>query len=260
MTPWHAHRRNPPPARSVGASVTLPPLDSSALREWERVAAAPVTAGPPMRHGATWPVKGVRLAARALVVAFLPFLVLVKVAVFFYSHQGYSTVLALASGTACTAALVTAYAAWLWHRVTGRVRLALVARRFALPLVVAYCGYALIYLSSANVKSDRVRAYYASLHPLLRIALSTLILADRELVITDLARGPEAYTAMGLAPNDGSLHYVQRDGYAHAADLRTAGRGELKNRLVQAYFWSMGFATLRHVGTGDHLHVELPVR
>jgi hypothetical protein len=22
---------------------------------------------------------------------------------------------------------------------------------------------------------------------------------------------------------------------------------------------SMGFATLRHVGTGDHLHVELPV-
>src|SRR2546425_12972534 len=65
---------------------------------------------------------------------------------------------------------------------------------------------------------------------------------------------------MGLAPNDGSLHYVQRDGYAHAADLRTAGRGELKNRLVQAYFWSMGFATLRDVGTGDHLHVELPVR
>jgi len=26
------------------------------------------------------------------------------------------------------------------------------------------------------------------------------------------------------------------------------------------YFWSMGFATLRHVGTGDHLHVELPLR
>jgi len=202
----------------------------------------------------------VRLAAKALAVALLPFLVLVKVAVYLYSHQGYSTVLALASGTACTAALVTAYAAWLWHRFTGRVRLALVARRFALPLVVAYCGYALIYLSSANVKSDRVRAYYASLHPLLRVALSTLILADRELVITDLARGPNDYATMGLVPNDGSLHYVQRDGYAHAADLRTAGRGELENRLVQAYFWSMGFATLRHNGTSDHLHVELPVR
>ncbi len=213
-----------------------------------------------MRHGATWPVKGVRLAARALVVAFLPFLVLVKVAVFLYSHQGYSTVLALASGTACTAALVTAYAAWVWHRFTGRVRLGLVARRFALPLVVAYCGYGLIYLSSANAKSERVRAYYGSLHPLLRVALSTLIFVDRDVVVTDLARGPEDYAAMGLAPNDGSLHYVQRDGYTHAADLRTASRSELKNVLVRVYFWSMGFATLRHVGTGDHLHVELPLR
>ena len=94
--------------------------------------------------------------------------------------------LALAGGTACTAAVVTAYAALVWHRVTGRVRLALVARRFAPPLVVAYCGYAVIYLSSANAKSERVRAYYASLHPLLRVALSTLILADRDLVVTDV--------------------------------------------------------------------------
>ena len=118
----------------------------------------------------------------------------------------------------------------------------------------------MIYFSSANAKSERVRAYYASLHPLLRVALSTLILADRDLVVTDLARGPESYAAMGLTPNDGSLHYLQRDGYTHAADLRTAGRGVLKNRLVQLYFWSMGFTTLRHVVTGDHLHVELPVR
>jgi len=169
-------------------------------------------------------------------------------------------VLALACGTACTAAIVTAYAALVWHHFTGRVRLALVARRFALPLVVAYCGYGLIYLSSANAKSERVRAYYGSLHPLLRVALSTLILADRDLVVTDLARGPKDYAAMGLSPNDGSLHYVQRDGYTHAADLRTAGRSELKNALVRVYFWSMGFATLRHVGSGDHLHVELPLR
>jgi len=202
----------------------------------------------------------VRLAALGLVVALLPFLVLVKVAVFLYGREGWSTVLALAGGTACTAVVVTAYAAWVWHRLTGRVRLALVARRIALPFALAYSAYAVIYLSSANAKSERVRAYYASLHPLLRVALSTLILADRDLVVTDLARGPEDYATMGLAPNDGSLHYVQRDGYAHAADLRTAGRGMLKNRLVQLYFWSMGFGTLRHTGTSDHLHVELPVR
>jgi hypothetical protein len=240
--------------------VTIPRLDSRALREWERIAAAPVTAGAPARRSGAWPLRVVSLLAMALLVALLPFLVLVKVAVFLYGREDYSTALALAGGTACTAAIVTAYAALVWHRLTGRVRLALVARRFALPLVVAYCGYALIYLSSANAKSERVRAYYAALHPLLRVALSTLIIADRDLVVTDLARGPEDYTAMGLAPNDGSLHYVQHDGYAHAADLRTAGRSELKNALVRVYFWGMGFTTLRHVGTGDHLHVELPVR
>ena len=239
--------------------MTIPRLDSSALREWERIAAGR-TAGAPARRRGAWPLRVVRLAAMALLVAVLPFLVLVKVAVFLYGRGGYPTVLALAGGTACTAAVVTAYAALVWHRFTGRARLALVVRRFALPLVLAYCGYALIYLSSANAKSGRVRAYYASLHPLLRVALSTLIIADRDLVVTDLARGPGDYAAMGLAPNDGSLHYVQRDGYAHAADLRTTGRGVLRNRLVQLYFWSMGFATLRHVGTGDHLHVELPVR
>jgi len=238
--------------------VTLPPIDSSALREWDRIAAGAVTTG--VKRRTAWHLLLLRLVAQALLVALLPFLVLVKVAVFLYTREGYATVLALAGGTACTVAIVTGYAALVWHRFTGRVRLALIARRFALPLVVAYCGYSLIYLSSANAKSERVRAYYASLHPLLRVALSTLILVDRDAVITDLARRPEDYQTMGLPPNDGSLHYVQRDGYAHAADLRTAGRGLAENRLIQLYFWSMGFGTLRHVGTGDHLHVELPAR
>jgi len=183
--------------------LTIPPLHSSAFREWERLAAGPMPVTPPVRRGGAWRLRVLRLAAKALAVALLPFLVLVKVAVYLYSHQGYSTVLALAGSTACAAAVVSAYIALVWHRFTGRVRLALVARRLALPLVVAYCGYALIYLSSANAKSDRVRAYYASLHPLLRVALSTLILADRELVITDLARGPNDYATMGLARTTG---------------------------------------------------------
>ncbi len=240
--------------------MTIPPLDSSALREWDHLAGAATTARPEPRRLGPWTVEVVRLAAKVVLVALLPFIALVKVAVFLYQHEGWPTAFALAGGVACTAAVVTAYGTWTWHRFTGRVRLALIARRFALPLVVAYCGYALIYLSSANAKSERVRAYYASLHPLLCVALSTLILVDRDAVITDLARRPEDYQAMGLPPNDGSLHYPQRDGYAHAADLRTAGRGVVKNRLIQLYFWSMGFGTLRHVGSGDHLHVELPLR
>ena len=240
--------------------MTIPPLDSSTLREWDRLAGAATTARPEPRRLGPWTVEVVRLAAKIVLVALLPFIALVKVAVFLYQHEGWPTSFALAGGVACTAAVVTAYGTRAWHRFTGRVRLALIARRFALPLVVAYCAYALLYLSSANAKSERVRAYYASLHPLLRVALSTLILVDQDLVITDLARGPGDYAAMGLAPNDGSLHYVQGDGYTHAADLRTADRGALKNALVRVYFWSMGFGTLRHAGTSDHLHVELPVR
>ena len=240
--------------------MTILRLKSSALREWDRLVGALETARREPRRLGPWMVQVVRLAAKTVVVALLPFFALVRVAVFLYEREGWPTALALAGGTACTAAVVTAYGAWIWHRLTGSVRLTLVARRVALPFVVAYCAYALVYLSAANAKSERVRAYYASLHPLLRVALSTLILADRDVVITDLTRRPEDFATMGLPKNDGTLHYVQRDGYAHAADLRTAGRGIVRNRLVQLYFWSMGFSTLRHVGTADHLHVELPVR
>jgi hypothetical protein len=42
-------------------------------------------------------------------------------------------------------------------------------------------------------------------------------------------------------------------------DIHTAGRGLLVNLLVEGYFRIMGFRTLRHVGTADHLHVELPL-
>lgn len=201
----------------------------------------------------------VRFTGKIAAVTALPFVVFVKGTTFLYGHGHYPTALALAGGAACTLVVVAVYAAWLWRRVTGRVSLVAVVRRVALPIVVAYAAYALLYLSSANAKSQVVRGYYASLHPVLRLALSTAMLADRDLVITDLARRPEDYAAMRLAANDGSLHYVQRDGWAHAADLRTAGRSEIVSRLLQLYFWSMGFATLRHVGTADHLHVELPL-
>jgi len=65
---------------------------------------------------------------------------------------------------------------------------------------------------------------------------------------------------MGLPPNESSLHFIQDDGYAHAVDLRTVGRSEFRNRMVEAGFKVMGFNTLRHSGTADHLHVSLPVR
>jgi hypothetical protein len=125
--------------------------------------------------------------------------------------------------------------------------------------VGAYCLYALIYLSSLNVKGTELREEYRSLHPLLRLATSTFILVDRDLVITDMERQAQDYERMGLLLYEHSLHFIQEDGYAHAVDLRTVGRSAWRNLLLRAYYGAMGFRTLRHVGTADHLHVSLPL-
>ena len=85
------------------------------------------------------------------------------------------------------------------------------------------------------------------------------MLANRDLVITDASRTAVDYLRMGLPVFDGTLHYPQRDGWVHAVDLRTNGRNPVVNWLVEGYFRAMGFRTLRHVGTADHLHVELPL-
>ena len=235
-------------------------LDLGALRDWGRVAAR-VSAGPApaAAHRPAWRAA-LALAARTALLAVLPFFVLIRASVLLYSRYHWHTWAALAGGAALTLVVVALYASWLSRRLTGRFRFRLVVRRVALPLVLAYCVYCLVYVSSLNAKSEGVRGYYTSLHPLLRMALATWILVDKDIVITDLARRPEDYAAMRLRSNGASQHYRQADGYVHAADLRTAGRGGVKSRLVQAYFWVTGFDTLRHVGTADHLHVELVMR
>jgi hypothetical protein len=114
-----------------------------------------------------------------------------------------------------------------------------------------------VFVASANVKSEEVRAEYAALHPLLRVASSALILVDPGVVITDAGRTVEDYWLMGLSPNEASLHFEQPDGFVHALDLRTVDRPEWRNRVVELVFWALGFHSLRHVGTADHLHVSL---
>jgi hypothetical protein len=193
---------------------------------------------------------------RLVAIVALPFFVLVRGAVFFYERGRVPAWLALLVAALLTTGLVTLYASWLLRTLTGRSPVLLVAKWVALPLVVFYCGFSLLYLSRLNAKPE-VRAYYTSLHPLLRLALSTWILVDDGLVVTDMRRSREDYPRMRLPVNETSLHYRQADGWVHAVDLRTARRGWLRNLLVQVYFWMMGFDTLRHVGTADHLHVEL---
>src|SRR2546422_2790107 len=74
--------------------VTLARLQSSALREWDRLVGALATARRDPRRLGPWTVQVVRLAAKIVVVALLPFLALIRVAVFLYEHEGWPTVLA----------------------------------------------------------------------------------------------------------------------------------------------------------------------
>ena len=92
---------------------------------------------------------------------------------------------------------------------------------------------------------------------MLRVAVSTAILVEPGVVITDMQRQADDYRRMRLPVNDRTRHYVQADGWVQAIDLRTLGHGELRNRSLQLYFRAMGFSTTRHVGTADHLHVQL---
>ena len=197
-----------------------------------------------------WRLVGIELLRgllRLVAIVALPFVVLVRGAVFFYEYGDVPSWLALLVAALLTIGLITVYARWLLRKFKGRPPVLLLAKWVALPLVVFYCGFSLLYLSRINAKAD-VREYYTTVHPLLRLALSTWILVDDKLVVTDMRRAREDYAKMGMAVNETSLHYRQADGWVHAVDLRTADRGWFRNRLTQVYFWTMGFSTLRHVG------------
>ncbi len=218
-----------------------------------------------------WPA--VRRWARRLVLAalvlVLPFFVLLRSATWLYGSGRLGTWAALAVGAALTFLLLAGYV--LGVRRWVRVRFARpaaatgpgVATKRLLQgtaiLVLAYCAYGLVFLSAGNAKTEAVRTEYRSLHPMLRMAVGTLVLVDSDLLVTDAARDLDDYAAMGLPANEQSLHRVQADGYAHALDLRTAGRPGWVNFMVRAWFRATGFRTLRHVGTADHLHVSLPL-
>ncbi|MGD8600987.1 MAG: hypothetical protein PVF19_06540, partial [Gemmatimonadota bacterium] len=183
--------------------------------------------------------------------------VLLRGGVFAYRGWGLGTWPSLMLAALATALVLGVYA-WIvgrWIGVTGRARK--LFTRAAAGVGIAYVLYALVFVAGANVKSGDVRSEYRSLHPLLRVASSALVLADPAAVITDAGRTVDEYRRMGLPTNEASLHFAQEDGYVHALDLRTNGRWALRNRVVQVAFRAFGFHTLRHVGTADHLHVSL---
>lgn len=233
-------------------------LRKEAAREVRRAtaAAAKDLARAPARRRLTWR----RIAWYAVWVAMvmvMPLVTLVGGAAWLY-RTGTPTVPAVLAAALATVGILTGYGAAVSRTFTGKLRLRFVGIWVAAPVVTAYAGFSLLYLSAANAKSDDVRSTYRTVHPVLRLAVATATLADDRLVVTDAFRVPEDYDAMGLPRYENSLHFRQADGYVHAMDLRTLGRSGFRNAVMIAYFRVLGFRTLRHVGTADHLHVSLP--
>lgn len=193
-----------------------------------------------------------RLALFILILT-LPFFVLVRASVFFYLRAGLPVWVSIAFAIGATALLLLAYLARAGGSVSTR------AGKVMLGFVAVYCLYALVYIGPGNVQKEAMRETYGSLHPILRLATSTLTVFDRRLVVTGTSRVREDYSRLGLPAREHSLHYRQSTGYSHAVDLRTQGRGFVRVLLMRAYFELLGFNTLRHVGNADHLHVSLPV-
>jgi hypothetical protein len=205
----------------------------------------------------SFPLRVARALAPIAVLAVLPFALLIRGGVFAYQEWGLGTWLALLLSASASALLLGLYAWIVSRRLGAGAGKRKLFTRAAMGVGIAYVGYALVFIASENVKSDDVQAEYATIHPLLRIASSALILIDPASVITDAGRTAEDYWLMGLPPNEASLHFEQESGFVHALDLRTNGRPEWRNRAVELGFWALGFHSLRHVGTADHLHLSL---
>ena len=190
----------------------------------------------------------------------LPFVVLLKGATYVHVNYQWQAWFCILSSALATAFLLIFYFSFIYGSLTGRLgNLGSIKRRAILALIVVmgYAMHSAFFISSKNLSNQELRKEVVSLHPILRLAISTLVYLDRDLIITDGSRVPEDYKRMGLPTNKSSLHYIQSSGYAHAVDIRTTGRWNGANKLIELYFRMMGFNTLRHIGTADHLHVSL---
>ncbi len=192
----------------------------------------------------------------------LPFILLIRVSVFTYEYFALNGWVCLSVGALATFLCVFIYLNYISRLVSGKKNKERTRKR---NLVVAglvvggFVGYVLFFLSLSNAKTTSVQGEYYAVHPLLRTAVGSVIIFDQALVITDMSRVPSDYQDMGLAVKGKSLHYPQADGFVHALDLRTNDRAEWRNQWMEWTFSLLGFRTLRHTGTEDHLHISLMI-
>ncbi len=198
---------------------------------------------------------------KIILLMILPFAILIRAATYFHIHYQLGSLECLLGSAIFTSLLLFIYFSVFYGKLTGRFGDFNALKRRALIaflMVLVYSIHGVLFFSSSNLKDPALKSEINNLHPILRLGMSTLVYLDKELIITDAIREPEDYRKMGLPTINASLHYKQKSSnYAHAVDIRTLRRSEWKNYLVKKYFDLLGFNTLRHGGTADHLHVSL---
>lgn len=197
---------------------------------------------------------------RILLILVLPFIALIRGSVLLHEYHDFAPYASLMGGIIFTSIILLLYLTISFGKISGKVGGPKALKNrwiFVLILILGFAIHGLFFLSSDNTKQAEVKKEFQSLHPILRVGVSSLIWFDNGLIITDASRKPEDYKKMGLKTARQSLHYKQEDGFAYAIDLRTNNRSELRNQLIKTYFSLMGFNTLRHHGTEDHLHISL---
>ena len=204
--------------------------------------------------------KWLTFTIAGLILVLLPFIVLIRGAVFFHIQYHWKPWSAIIGGILFSTLIWFGYFVVTYVYIYGvQWRRRILAIGFVVPLlmVLLYVVPGLQKLPANHAKYTTVKATYTNLHPILRLGLSSILWIDKDLLVTDAQRLPDDYERMGLAKKHYSLHFEQSNGFVHAIDIRVNGRSSLRNYLIQTYFNLMGFNTLRHVGTADHLHISL---
>jgi hypothetical protein len=185
------------------------------------------------------------------------FAILVRGSVFSYDTWAFGASLSLVSAVLMTVPLLLlgARAIIRGRGIVRRFQLMLI--RGAIMIAFIYIGYAVLYVASTNAVPDEIREEYQTIHPLLRLAASPVIVFDPSAFRHPDGSVLEDYRLMGLSANEANLHFVQKDDLIHSLDLVTDNRSEWRNRAIELGFWAFGFHSLRHRGLGDHLHVSL---
>ena len=203
-----------------------------------------------LRRSVSW-VMGMGILVATL------FAILVRGSVFSYDTWAFGASLSLVSAVLMTVPLLL-LGARVIIRGRGIVRrFQLMLIRGAIMIAFIYIGYAVLYVASTNAVPDEIREEYQTIHPLLRLAASPVIVFDPSAFRHPDGSMLEDYRLMGLSANEANLHFVQKDDLIHSLDLVTDNRSEWRNRAIELGFWAFGFHSLRHRGLGDHLHVSL---